>query len=484
MLKSHTRVILFILLLITLSVTPAAQGTPAPLSINVGMGSTDIILQNTGTADANVVVEYQDQSGNLRAYPAGIIKPKGAMELKASDIGDLGGSWIGSATASSDQQLAVVALTEWTGGGSKDGKVAGAYSGFPTGSQSTFIPYLLYKPSVTEPLITVQNTGTQEAVISMTYVCKNGVTEPFNLTNIHIPAGGQKTFDLSGPGEGVPNWNDSNFFKANGNWTGGVRIEALTGQSIAAVVTTHWRDWSAIDGTVSQGDTKLFAPNLARRIVKGKVLEIAYLSVQNMTNGDVSIKIELRDRTMPSVGKTIRRKLGPYGVAFFNTRWMTGLDRYPGDPDQDIWEGSATIEANGEVAGTVVMLRQEIKAASQYLAMGPSSGGTQVFFPLAYHIYSDSKPVQYSLLRLQNTTDTGATNVDIFFYDRTGKEIYKRLNRSIPARQSLGLNFKSLSALGSNFTGTVYVTSDQNLVGVMDILWSNLQLVSYNAISK
>ncbi len=81
-------------------------------------------------------------------------------------------------------------------------------------------------------------------------------------------------------------------------------------------------------------------------------------------------------------------------------------------------------------------------------------------------------------------TDTDANDVIIRVYDRDGKRVDKRLDRSIPANQSRGLNFKTLSGLGKDFTGTLYVTSDQSLVRVMDILWSQQQLVSYNAFSQ
>lgn len=485
--KTYLKIALLTATLITLAITPAAQGSPAPLSIDVGTGSTDMILQNMSNTTANVVVEYLDQSGNASAISARTIPSKGAIELKASDMGGLGGSWIGSATASSDQQLAVVAITQWTGGSNGDGKTAGAYSGFTVGSQSAFIPYLQYTPGIREPLITIQNTGAEEAVIEMKYINRRGVTD-FTKGNISIPVGGQKTFDLSAPGGEVPDLTDTDFFRDNGNWLGGVRIQAGSGQSVAAVVTAHWRKWSAMDRAVSQGDTKLLAaPNLSRRIVEGKagerILEISYLSIQNMTAGNVHVKIDFYDRETHSLDESIERTLGPYDILLQNTRHLPNLDREPDDPAQDIWVGSATIEANGEVAATVVMLRQEIKASSQYSAVGPSSGGTKIFFPVAYRIYSGSTPVQWSLLRLQNTTDNNA-QADIRVCDRDGNVIDRRRNQFIPANQSLGLNFKNLSDLGSGFTGTVWVTSDQPLVGVMDIRWSNQQLVTYNALSQ
>lgn len=60
-------------------------------------------------------------------------------------------------------------------------------------------------------------------------------------------------------------------------------------------------------------------------------------------------------------------------------------------------------------------------------------------------------PAAVVVLRLQNTTYTDANDLIIRVYDRDGK----RLDRSIPANQSRGLNFKVLSGLGTDFTGTV-----------------------------
>lgn len=483
--RSHTRIVLLVgALLILLTLPPIAQGGPAFLSLDPGVGSTSIIAQNKGTGEATVMVSFMDQDGSEAASVNDTIPGRGAIEVVSNDVQGLSSSWIGSTTLYSDEALAAVAITQWTGGSRGDGKVAGAYSGYPTGSQSAFLPYVQYTPGVREPLITIQNTGEGAAIISLTYVNKEGDTD-FVLTGINIPDGGQKTFDLAGSGEGVPTWTDSTFFNENGNWTGGVLVEAGGGESIAAVVTTHWRKYSFMTGAVSQGATKLFATSVARRIVNGRVLEISYLAVQNMTDGDISITVDFYDNVTQSLDHTIEADLGPYEVFFQNTRLLTELDREPTDPSSDIWVGSATVTAvGGDIAGTVTALRKEANTSGQYTAMGDLDGGGEVFFPAAYRIYSGSKPVQWTLMRLQNVTASDASDVDIYFYDRGGNLVSSSLDQSILANQSLGLNFKTLSGLGKNFVGAIYVTSDQDLVGVMDILWGSTQLASYNAVSQ
>jgi hypothetical protein len=480
---NRTRIALVGALLILLTTPPIALGRRASLTINPGAGSTNVIVQNMATLEANLVVSFLNQNGSQQASVGDTIPVNGAVEIVTDDAAGLPSSWVGSTTLYSDQALASVALTQWTGGTKGDGLVAGAYTGYPSGSESAFVPYLQYTPGVREPLISVQNTGTGSATISLTYINKDGVTD-FTLTGINIPEEGQKTFDLAGSGEGVPTWTDCAFFNANGSWTGGVLIEAGAGESIAVVVTTHWRSYSFMNGAVSEGSDKLFATSVARRISSGKVLEITYLAVQNMTNGDISIGVGFYDQTTHSLDHSMTADLGPYGVFFENTRWMTELDRQPADPNTDTWVGSAIITATGEIAGTVTTLRKEANTSGQYTAKGVADGGAEVFFPAAYRIYNGSKAVQWTLLRLQNVTASDATDVDIYFYDRDGSLVDSALNQSIPANQSLGLNFKSSSGLGSDFVGTSYVTSDQNLVGVMDVLWGSKQLASYNAVSR
>jgi hypothetical protein len=478
------RIALLGALLILLTMPSIALGKPAYLSIDPGSGSTNVVAQNMATKEATVVVSYAEQSGNPAASVSGVIPLRGAMEVVSGDVTELPSPWIGSMTLYSDAGLATVAITQWTGGSKGDGMVAGAYTGYAQGSDSTFLPYVQYTPGVREPLISVQNTGTGPATISMTYINKDGDTD-FALTGIGIPLEGQKTFDMSGSGEGVPVWTDSAFFNQNGSWTGGVLIEAGADESIAVVITTHWRAYSFMNGSTSQGSGKLFATSVARRIVDGKVKEISYLAVQNMTGGNISITVDFYDQATQSNDHTMNADLGPYEVFFQNTRWLTELDREPGDPDRDIWVGSATVTAvGGDIAGTATTLRKEANTSSQYTTLGPSDGGTEIFFPAAYRIYSGSKPQQWTLLRLQNVTGSDATDVDIHFYDRDGNEVSNILDQTILANQSLGLNFKTQTSLGSDFVGSIYVTSDQDLVGAMDILWGNDQLASYNAVSQ
>ena len=62
--------------------------------------------------------------------------------------------------------------------------------------------------------------------------------------------------------------------------------------------------------------------------------------------------------------------------------------------------------------------------------------------------------------------------MDIYYYNRNGTLAHQELNRSIPADQALTrhtrVDCSALSALGDNWEGSMYITSNQPLVAVSE----------------
>ena len=67
-----------------------------------------------------------------------------------------------------------------------------------------------------------------------------------------------------------------------------------------------------------------------------------------------------------------------------------------------------------------------------------------------------------------------------------GSQAFQELDRTIQAGKSLNRNTRvncSEIPLGGNWTGSIYVRSDQPLVAVIENLWGNAEMAAYNSYS-
>lgn len=170
---------------------------------------------------------------------------------------------------------------------------------------------------------------------------------------------------------------------------------------------------------------------------------------------------------------TRQQSLGPLGSYQFR-----GSDS--GMPDN--WVGSMVVSASRDVAVVNFSIRPRDNQAGGYTGAAAVFAGTKNFLPEVYQIGgAGNARMQWSLIRIQNVTIERA-NVEVKFVNRDGTIAAIR-NLTINGEKSFNFNLRADDQinLGGNWTGAVYVTSNQPLVAVVENLWGLQRLAAYNS---
>lgn len=460
--------------------------------IDPGSGNTDVYVMDTSGSGAAVVVDYYPYNSSTSAGQKTVtLNAYGSVEILSSD-GDvgLGDGFLGTAIVASDVQVAAVAVAKWP-----TNTRAGAYKGFEQGASTQNLPFLIYTPNVRDWSLAVFNVGSSETTISMTYYNRAGALD-FVISDT-IPAGQQGYYDSAAGGPTIPTWTDSSFYNTNGTWSGAIVIETdETEDRIAAVMTHHYRTYSAQYGSIATGDSTVFVPYVARRSRNSGALKIvaSNLSIQNLTGATTVVTTTFIDNVSGSTDLVLVDTIDPYSLVSFNTlaggqthlrSEFFALDRTPpADSGTDTWVGSAIVESDGaDLAVVVSTLRKEEDVFGQYAAGGQSGASTECFYPAGFRVGPSTK---YNQVRLQNPGTTDATDVDFYFYDRDGTEttVAAYGDLTIEGEKSKGYLLKApdLSALGTNWVGGFRITSDQPLLCTTDLLMdTKTRMASYEA---
>ncbi len=144
---------------------------------------TPIQVQNIGTASATVNVKIYDSNGLLVQTQSGLIPPNTASVLWPPAASTA----YGSAVIESTQDViaivnAMINNNNW----------AMSYDGFAAGSSQVFIPWIAYGNSGWNTPVYVQNTGTVNANVAVSFYDQNGA--PVEIRNAVIPANTSQIF--------------------------------------------------------------------------------------------------------------------------------------------------------------------------------------------------------------------------------------------------------------------------------------------------
>ncbi len=127
------------------------------------------------------------------------------------------------------------------------------------------------------------------------------------------------------------------------------------------------------------------------------------------------------------------------------------------------FQGSAIISSDKNVQALALAANSNNSAREAY--EGTSAPATHLTLPFARHLAADT---QNTILAIHNTTDANA-NVTITFYNPDGSQANQQ-NATLAARQPLYLNTNTLFP-GGAFTGSVDVTSTQNVAAALESLY-------------
>ena len=471
--KKRLALVLSVVMLLALVVIPASAASfPNP-----GSGTTYTELANKEADPATAsIMYYTSPSGGTVAGPSPTIPGNGSIMIDP-DSTTLPQNFVGSAVVSSDKRLASVVATEWTGSAG-DGFLMGLYSGVSAGSSAICFPSLWkydVSPNAIISSFAVQNTGTSSVNVDLTYTSRAGTVDMTDSDT--IPAGTQHTYDL----ETLPN--------IPSDWQGSVQVAVNGEGSVAGVGVATWggtnpdvtrtATYNAADCSGASGNTILVAPTHYRVRPGGTDddwLLWSAVNVQNLSGNTADLTLTYTDRDGSTPPLVLTNTIPPHATIGANTRNGGNFPISDFDPlnVDDMWDGSVKIEVSEPAVATVISQwnRGGRIEAGIYAAAAESAGATKVFVPGARRIVSGDDWQNWSAIIVQNL-GTGAADVTLDFYDRTGTILLSFPNDIIPPGAAFGYNTRNggtghghpdsdFDVLGDSYEGHVVVTSNNS----------------------
>lgn len=449
--------LVFVLALVALPVAADTAAYPDP-----GVGSTTTELANKTANQASVSIFYYDQAGNSVNGPSPVIPGNGSVMIDPASS-QLPQGFNGAGVASSNQPLAAVVETNYTGGPG-DGFQTGFYAGVSQGSSKICFPSL-WKQSTQISSFAVQNTGTSSAAVSINYVGRDGVDQ--GTFNDNIPVGAQHTYDLATPGGPMPNLPDP--------WAGAASVTVTNGGTVAGVGTTayvgRYTDYNAVDCANVTGATTLVIPSQFRQFsgtpVSANFTLWSAVNVQNLSNDTATVTLNYIHRTNPANNLTVNTTIPPKSAIGYNTR--ENASTFAPLDGVSNWDGTVTVVSDKPVVGTVITQWKRLVGndGAFYGAVSSTGGATKWFVPDVKRIQSGSTWQKFSAVIVQNL-GASAADVTITYYNRAGTQVLEFANQSIPAGAGIGLNTRNggsvpasaFDPLGTSYEGHAVVTSN------------------------
>jgi hypothetical protein len=324
---------------------------------NNGGFDTWFNVQNAGTADANITVNYVPGSNGTAQSDTAVIKPgaaktfdqkTGSTTKNCAQLADGSGKFVGSASITSNQPI--VAAVEQLNTGSF--KVLMGYGGFTASSPSVALPLVMANNGGFYTGIQVQNAGGSSTTVTIAYSANTaGANNPVNEV-FTLAAGASKTILQNGtaPGNGsVNNWSTL------GKYVGSATVTNSGGQLLVAIVN-QVRATPAL-GSAYEGFDPAVATNQASAplIMANNSTYYTGIQVQNVDTGSVNVTI--------TYGPNAAGAFAPAAEVFTLTpgssKTILQSGSFPGNGSAvnswgaNKYVGSATITANGKVVAIV-----------------------------------------------------------------------------------------------------------------------------------
>ncbi len=504
--------------------TLSIAGLALAQSASPGTVNTDVFvmgLRSSGTT--NVTADYWPAAGDTT--PTVSIPREltgyGGYEFAAASSG-LSDGWAGSMVVSSDYPVAAVGELMLTGGSASDGKRADYYTALSEPSNILFFPFATLDrvgtsgDKVQYSRFTVQNTSAAPVAIHIQYINRAGDTDG-NMPAT-IPANGATTFDLSVPGTGVPNLTATAFYAANDFWTGGLIVTADSNEPVlAGALHNFWRQYSGSFESLNSGSETIYLTNIDRRVyhtssvcnsTSGRWAGLTSLVVQNFDlSNAATITVTFYSKTTGH-SRFFTDTLPAGGAHGYNVRigaetpggaqWYRDPSFWDDIPEAGntvgsctdgrmLWVGSAVVEGGpgSNIAAVVINQRVDTNNASMYASVTGDDAAYAVSFPVAYRAPSGTTAPRWNLLRVMNVGTATATDIDFYFYNQSGTLKMLWLDQSaaqFAIVDNANLKYTDFDTLGTNWTGTIVVTSDQPIVATSDVLWGSARYGAYNAV--
>ena len=432
-----------------------------------GVWGSAILIQNTGTAQANVTVEFYDKDGTLRKTYS-ISQPIAAgrsrtllVGFDSTNFGDLAGGQY-SAKISADQPIVATVQTSSVSQASAPW-TAFAYEGVSTPATKLFFPanyknfYGFYSEMV------IQNAGSSATNLSVEFYAQNGSRIGNAISLGSLGTNRAKTFATS----------DSVFASLPSGDVNGIFGAVVTSSSGAiAGVGNLWREaptnMTASYTAFTEGSEALYAPAL----YKGFYGFGSMLTVQNIHPTETAnITITY------SNGTTETATLGPNVARGFYTPGNSALPS--GDVNGTF--GAVVTTSGGSIVGNVGYSRPpELSGGATLgdyaLYNCPPAAATEVNVPNILNNYYGL----FSNVSVQNT-GTQTTNITLTYENGQSQTITNVAPRGVANFLHLpNISTNPLTSTSSSLSGVASSSNGQPLVAVVQHN-TEPQLTEYNS---
>jgi hypothetical protein len=142
------------------------------------------------------------------------------------------------------------------------------------------------------------------------------------------------------------------------------------------------------------------------------------------------------------------------------------------------WDGVVVVDSDQPLAGinnTIWGINNGNKSAT-FNIVGPSDGATTAYLPYQRRVAPGGDWQEWSAAIVQNLSGSTA-NITVKYYNASGAEVLS-LTQAISAGSAYGFNTRTggsrpaadFNGLGTNYSGGVKITSDQNIAVVAQVI--------------
>ncbi|MBP7600647.1 MAG: hypothetical protein KA750_04840 [Thermoflexales bacterium] len=317
-----------------------------------GTGATKYTIMNLGASAAAVSAAYYPEAGNTPDVTdsLNIANASGRLDVNVASVGGLAANWKGSVVLSSDQQVAAVAVTNYTGrdtradaATSAPGTEMSAYEAALSGSTTMYFPSLFRLPLASTgsanqtSRLTVMNTTGSTAAYTISYVARDGAAVG-NVTG-NLNAYGSKTFQT-----GIDADMPANFITNMAGKNAGFSAKLSSDKALAALAETNavnaQANWSAdaMASSPAQAATKLYSPSAFRLCqsatpcltpgtVVTNMIQFSAFQLQNTTGSTANVTADFVNRATGGISYTLAFTIpanAGYGINLWNGGSVTG----------------------------------------------------------------------------------------------------------------------------------------------------------------
>ena len=436
----------FILLFLVLFTAFAAVGpVNAATTVPGGPFSSSFNVQNIGTAQANVVVEYYNAAGTMVYTSSHTIEVDDVLSVYVPAIAGLAtGEY--SIVISSDQPVAATSNFS-------DADSGASYSGFGEGATAWFIPAVYDNYYAYYSEVYAQNVSDASADITLSIFAPGSSTPVWTNTKSAVPAKSSVNWSQKDLAELSPNVSYSAKVTATGNV---VAMANIYGSGSVGAQLYSYNGFPA-------GATTFYAPALYKNYYGWN----AALTIQNVSTSEASITVDFSDGT--SKAYTIPSNSSEAIYIPSVTELPVGLL-------------SATITSDNDVAVTVNISNAYNRAATYN---GVSEATTTVNAPNVmkrYYGYSSSMTCQ--------NLGASATTMTVSYAGLVTTETSPSIDPGdsweiyLPAKAGIADGYNGSAVVVSNNAQEIACIVNSNMEDPPQNTQSMDQLFSYNGVNK